>query len=166
MRFLCVAWGTTFTGSGQDNAFSESCLPTLHAANATSREHRRKWQHSRSCGVSVCWVRINGQCFGSPDKWTSGGRAQTARRTRLKSGHVILGERRLSSPALIPQLAAPIDAIDKRTPKIFSLCERLRLLPPCTRIFQRCRDIAALSRISRCASTNDESSLWTVTINP
>ena len=132
----------------------------------TSSQHRRKWQHSRTCGVSVCWVRINGQCFGSPDKGTSGGGAQTARRTRLKSGHVILGERRLSSPALIPQLAAPIDAIDKRTPKIFSLCGRLRLLPPCTRIFQRCRDIAALSRISRCASTNDESSLWTVTINP
>jgi hypothetical protein len=74
MRFLCVAWGTTFTGRGQDNAFSESCLPTLHAANATSRQHRRKWQHSWTCGVSVCWVRINGQCFGSPDKWTSGGR--------------------------------------------------------------------------------------------
>jgi hypothetical protein len=127
MRFLCVAWGTTFTGRGQDNAFSDSCLPTLHAANATGRQHRRKWQHSRSCGVPVCWLRLNGQCFGSPDKWASGGRAQTARRTRLKSGHVMLGERRLSSPALILQLATLIDAIDKHIPKIFSLCGRLRL---------------------------------------
>jgi len=53
-----------------------------------------------------------------------------------------MGERCLS-PALTPRLAALIDAIDRRTPKIFSLCSRLQLLPPCTRIFQRCGDIAA-----------------------
>jgi hypothetical protein len=111
--------------------------------------------------VPRLWVsRVSRVFLGRQEKFKSNGHSFSCLWAdgpkKPEKPEASMGERCLN-PALIPQLAAPIDAIDRRTPKIFCLCSRLRLLPPCTRIFQRCGDFAALSLISRCASP----SIWT-----